>query len=49
MDEWMGDGRAGEVEKITYFKKFSKTIRYFFIVVSRPLRVMKTFSDKISL
>ena len=34
-------------KKITYFSNFSKTIRYFFLVVSRPLRrVSKTFSEK---
>ena len=34
-------------KKITYFSNFSKTIRYFFLVVSRPLRrVFKTFSEK---
>merc|ERR1712131_112923 len=34
-------------KKIMYFKNFSKTIRYFFLVVSRPLRrVFKTFSEK---
>ena len=47
MDGWWMDGRAAEVEKITYFKNFSKTIQYFFLVVSRPLRrVLKTFSEK---
>ena len=47
MDGWVMDGRAAEVEKITYFKNFSKTIQYFFLVVSRPLRrVLKTFSEK---
>ena len=34
-------------KKIMYFQHFSKTIRYFFLVVSRPLRrVLKTFSEK---
>ena len=34
-------------KKIMYLKNFSKTIRYFFLVVSRPLRrVSKTFSEK---
>merc|ERR1711973_635566 len=34
-------------EKIMYFQHFSKTIRYFFLAVSRPLRrVFKTFSEK---
>ena len=42
----IGDGQA-KSKKITYFKNFSKTIRYFFLVVSRPLRrVFKTFSEK---
>ena len=41
-----GDGQP-KSKKITYFKNFSKTIRYFFLVVSRPLRrVLKTFSEK---
>ena len=36
-------------KKIMYFKNFSNTIQYFFLVVSRPLRrVFKTFSEKIS-
>merc|ERR1711989_104086 len=54
MDGWvMGDGwtggRAGKVEKIMYFQHFSKTIQYFFLVVSLPpRRVFKTFSEKIS-
>ena len=48
-DGWvMGDGQP-KSKKITYLKNFSKTIRYFFLVVSRPLRrVFKTFSEKIS-
>merc|ERR1712212_1358436 len=34
-------------KKIMYFSNFSKTIRYFFLVVSRPLRRdYKTFSEK---
>ena len=34
-------------KKNTYFTNFSKSIRYFFLVVSRPLRrVFKTFSEK---
>ena len=42
----MGDGQP-KSKKIPYFKNFSKTIRYFFLVVSRPLRrVFKTFSEK---
>ena len=42
----MGDGQP-KSKKITYFKNFSKTIRYFFLVVLRPLRrVFKTFSAK---
>ena len=49
MDGWM-DGRMGgqpKSKKIMYFQHFSKTIRYFFLVVSRPLRrVFKTFSEK---
>merc|ERR1712243_39180 len=41
------DGRAGKSKKIMYFQHFSKTIRYFFLVVSFPLRrVFKTFSEK---
>ena len=40
------DGQA-KSKKIMYLKNFSKTIRYFFLVVSRPLRrVFKTFSEK---
>ena len=31
----MGDGQP-KSKKITYFKNFSKTIRYFFLVVSLP-------------
>ena len=49
-DGWMGDGRTGgqaKSKKIMYFQHFSKTIRYFFLVVSLPLRrVFKTFSEK---
>ena len=42
----MVDGQT-KSKKIRYFKDFSKTIRYFFLVVSRPLRrVLKTFSEK---
>ena len=42
----MVDGQP-KSKKITYFSNFSKTIRYFFLVVSRPLRrVFKTFSEK---
>ena len=34
-------------KKIMYFQHFSKTIQYFFLVISRPLRrVFKTFSEK---
>ena len=34
-------------QKSMFFKNFSKTIRYFFRIVSRPLRrVSKTFSEK---
>merc|ERR1712131_104284 len=34
-------------KKIMYFQHFSKTIQYFFLVVSRPLRrVFKTFFEK---
>ena len=47
---WMGDGRMdgqANSEKIMYFQHFSKTIRYYFLVVSLPLRrVFKTFSKK---
>merc|ERR1712168_1244683 len=44
---WMDGQRKSK--KIMYFKKFSNTIRYFFLVVSRPLkRVFKTFSQKSS-
>ena len=40
------DGQA-KSKKIVYFKNLSKTIRYFFLVVSLPLRrVFKTFSKK---
>ena len=47
MDGWMGG--QPKSKKIMYFQHFSKTIRYFFLVVSRPLRkVFKTFSEKIS-
>merc|ERR1712035_119677 len=46
----MGRRRMGgqaKSNKIMYFQHFSKTIRYFFLVVSRPLRrVFKTFSEK---
>ena len=42
-------GGQRKSKKIMYFKNFSKTIRYFFLVVSRPLRrVFKTFSWKSS-
>ena len=44
----MGE-KDGQVKskKIMYFQHFSKTIRYFFLVVSLPLRrVFKTFSEK---
>merc|ERR1711955_76427 len=42
----MGDGQA-KSKKIVYFQHFSKTIQYFFLVVSRPFRkVLKTFSEK---
>ena len=45
-DGWVTDGQA-KSKKIMYFQHFSKTIRYFFLVVSRPLRrVFKTFSEK---
>ena len=41
---WWMDGQR-KSKKIMYFKNFSNTIRYFFLVVSRPLRrVFKTFS-----
>ena len=43
---WWMDGQR-KSKKIMYFKNFSNTIRYFFLVVSRPLRkVCKTFSEK---
>ena len=43
---WMTDGQA-KSKKMMYFQHFSKTIRYFFLVVSLPLRrVFKTFSEK---
>ena len=50
MGDWWwvmgGDGQP-KSKKITYFSNFSKTIRYFFLVVSRPLRIVfKTFSEK---
>merc|ERR1712198_654108 len=36
-------------KKNMYFKNFSNTIQYFFLVVSRPLRrLFKTFSQKSS-
>ena len=45
-DGWWMDGQR-KSKKIMYFKNFSKTVRYFFLVVSRPLRrVLKTFSEK---
>merc|ERR1711955_155663 len=45
MDGWK-DGQA-KSKKIMYFQHFSKAIRYFFLVVSLPLRkVSKTFSEK---
>ena len=45
-DGWWKGGQA-KSKKIMYFKNFSKTIQYFFLVVSRPLRrVFKTFSEK---
>merc|ERR1712035_269470 len=44
------DGRMGgqaKSKKIMYFQHFSKTIRYFVLVVSLPLRrLLKTFSEK---
>ena len=49
-DGWMGDGRMGgqaKSKKIMYFQHFSKTIRYFFLVVSPPpRRLSNTFSKK---
>ena len=46
IDGWVMGGQA-KSKKITYFKNFSKTTRYFFLVVSLPLRrVFKTFSVK---
>ena len=40
------DGQA-KTKKIMYFQNISKTMGYFFLVVSRPLRrVLQTFSDK---
>ena len=42
----MVDGQA-KSKKITYFKNFSKTTQYFFLVVSLPpRRLFKTFSEK---
>ena len=42
----MVDG-SRKSKKIMYFKNFSKTTRYFFLVASRPLRrVFKTFYEK---
>ena len=44
-DGWV-DGQANS-KKMMYFQYFSKTIRYFFLVVSLPLRrLFKTFSEK---
>ena len=46
MDDGWVDGQAKSI-KITYFENFLKTTRYFFQIVSRPLRrVFKTFSEK---
>ena len=45
MEGWMG-GQA-KSKKIMYFQHFCKTIWYFFLVVSRPLRkIFKKFSEK---
>ena len=45
VDGWT-DGQA-KSKKTMYFQNISKNIRYFFLVVSRPLRrVFKTFSEK---
>ena len=42
----MGDGQEMS-EKNRYFTNISKSIRYFFLVVSLPpRRVFKTFSEK---
>ena len=54
IDGWMGgggcDGRMGgqpKSKKIMYFQHFSKTIQYFFLVVSLPFRRhLNTFSEK---
>ena len=41
------DGRASKFDKIMYFQHFSKTIRYFFLAVSSPIkRFFKTYSEK---
>ena len=49
-DGWMGDGWTGgqaKSKKIMYFQHFSKTIRYFFLVVFwPPRRLLNTFSEK---
>merc|ERR1712243_404616 len=48
-DGWMDGWMVGQAKskKIMYFQHFSKAIRYFFLVVSLPLRrVLKTFSEK---
>ena len=37
IDGWWMGGQT-KSKKITYFKNFSKNIRYFFLVVSRPFR-----------
>ena len=42
----MTDGQA-KSKKIMYFQHFSKTTRYFFLVLSLPLRrLFQTFSEK---
>ena len=50
IDGWVMDGWTGgqaKSKKIMYFQNISKTIQYFFLVVSRPLRrLFKTFSEK---
>merc|ERR1712035_294471 len=46
IDGWVTDGQA-KSKKIMYFQHFSKTIRYFFLVVFLPFRrVFNTFSEK---
>ena len=48
-DGWVDGWKDGQAKskKIMYFQHFSKTIRYFFLVISwPPRRLFKTFSEK---